>query len=206
MRRGIYSSLGRRVNNPPQVDNLPHILVGAVVGELHVDAEIGLRSSCITSCRVSRSLPETRTRSPWMDACTFFLLSLIVLHDLAGFLDRDALLQRDLLAHALARGGRDGAVIQPFERHLALDQLLLQNLDHGFELEFVRAGEQDLVVLFVELDGGVRVLQIVALLIIPSAPAEWRCTLRATRFWKRCRKCFQACEEFSVLMLSELFR
>ena len=51
--------------------------VGPVVGELHVDAEIGSRRSLIADCSVSRSFPLTRTKSPWMDACTFSLLSLI---------------------------------------------------------------------------------------------------------------------------------
>ena len=55
------------------------------------------------------------------------------------------------------------AVGQALERHVALDQLGLQNVHHGLELELVLAVQQDLVVLLVELDGGVRVLQIVAL-------------------------------------------
>ena len=38
-----------------------------------------LRINAMISCRVSRSFPLTRTRSPWIDACTFFFESLISL-------------------------------------------------------------------------------------------------------------------------------
>ena len=86
------------------------------------------------------------------------------LHDLARLLDGDALLQRDLLAHGGTGRGSDGPERQALQRHLALHQLLLQNLGHGFQLEFVLAGQHDLIVLLVELDVGLRVLQIVALL------------------------------------------
>ena len=60
-------------------------------------------------------------------------------------------------------GGLDHvAVCQALERHLALDQLLLQDFVDRLQLEFILAGEHDLVVLLVQLNLRVRILQIVA--------------------------------------------
>ena len=70
------------------------------------------RSRAMACCSVSRSLPLTRTTSPWIDACTFSLLSLISLDDVLGLFGRDALLQRDFLLHAAAAA----CVIVPYSR------------------------------------------------------------------------------------------
>ncbi len=81
-------------------------------------------------------------------------------------LDGDALLERNLLAHG-RRGGRcHRTENEPLERYLPLDQFLLQDFDHGFQLVLILALEQDLVLLLLELDIGVRVLQVIALLNI----------------------------------------
>ena len=85
-------------------------------------------------------------------------------HDVARLFDCDALLQRDFLLDARSRGGDDFAVAQTLERHVSLHQLGLENVDHRLELELVRAGEQDFVVLLLELDARFRILQIVTLL------------------------------------------
>ena len=92
------------------------------------------RSSAIACCSVSRSLPLTRTTSPWMLACTFSLLSLMSLTMSFAFSVGDALLQRDLLPHAAAEAGVIVAVLQALQRHVALHQLLAQDLGHGLSL------------------------------------------------------------------------
>ncbi len=92
------------------------------------------------------------------------LAVLDLLHDVARLLGGDSLLQGDLLLHGGAGGGNDLAVDQALQRHLALDQFGLQNVDHGLELELVTGLEDDLVVLLFQFDGGVRVLQVEALL------------------------------------------
>ena len=53
--------------------------------------------------------------------------------------------------------------VRPFSGTLRLTSLDSQDIHHGLQLELVLAGQQDLVVLLVELDVGVRVLQVVAL-------------------------------------------
>jgi hypothetical protein len=78
----------------------------------------------------------------------FLLAVLDDLNDFPRLLDGDALLERDLLAHARSRGGGHGSVDQSFERDLAFDQFLLQDLDHGLELELVGASEQPACFLF----------------------------------------------------------
>ena len=113
------------------------------------------------SCSVSRSLPLTRTKSPWIAACTFFFEFLIDLDDLARLLDRDALLHGDALAHGRARRRFDGAVLQRLQRHVALHQLALQHVVDGLQLELVGRGQDQGLFAF-QLDVGLRVLQIVA--------------------------------------------
>ena len=44
-----------------------------------------LRSSAMAACRSSRFLPDTRSSSPWMAACTFSLLSLMCLTSLRAW-------------------------------------------------------------------------------------------------------------------------
>ncbi len=54
-----------------------------------------------------------------------------------------------------------GAVSQPFQRHAALRQFLLQNVAHRFQLEFVDRVQHDRL-LALEFDIGLRILQIEA--------------------------------------------
>ena len=54
--------------------------------------------------------------------------------------------------------------MRPLRGHGALDEFRLQNLGDGAEFVIVLAGQQDFVILFVELDGGFGVLQVVALI------------------------------------------
>ena len=60
--------------------------------------------------------------------------------------------------------GVDLTVGQALQGDLTLDQLRLQDIDDRLELELVLAVQQDLGVLLVEFDGGVRVLEVEALL------------------------------------------
>ena len=61
----------------------------------------------ITAWRSSRFLPNTRTWSSWIWACTLSFVSLMQAHDLLRLLHRDALLDLDPLPHGAARGGLD---------------------------------------------------------------------------------------------------
>jgi hypothetical protein len=61
---------------------------GPLIAEVaELDREVGdrLLTSAIACCRSSRFAPDTRTASPWIDACTFILLSLT---SLTIFFDR----------------------------------------------------------------------------------------------------------------------
>ena len=122
------------------------------------------RNSAMADCRVSRSLPATRTKSPEMEACTLSLLSLIFLTMSRAFSIGMPCCRVISCLHRGTGGRDDLAVGQALQRHLALDQFGLQDVDDGLELELVLAVQQDLVVLLVELDGGVRILQVEALL------------------------------------------
>ena len=99
-----------------------------------------------------------------MEACTFSLLSLIFLTMSRAFSIGIPCCSVISCLHRGAGGGNDLAVRQALQRHVALDQLGLQDVDHGFEFELVLAVQQDLVVLLVELDVGVRVLEVEALM------------------------------------------
>jgi hypothetical protein len=57
----------------------------------------------------------------------------------------------------------DRHLLEGFERHLALQQLRFEHVDDGLELELVDAGDQDLLLFFVELDVGLGVLEVEAL-------------------------------------------
>ncbi len=113
------------------------------------------------SCSVSRSLPLTRTKSPWMAACTFFFEFLMSLTISRAFSIGNALLHGDALAHGRTRGRLDGPVGQGLQRHAALHQLALQDVVDGLQLELVGGGEHQRFLL-VHLDVGLRVLQVVA--------------------------------------------
>ena len=61
-------------------------------------------------------------------------------HDLPRLLDGDALLERDLLAQRAARGRLDLAVGERLERHAALVELRLEDVDDRLELHVVGGG------------------------------------------------------------------
>ena len=113
-------------------------------------------------------------------------------HDFASLLDGDPLLQGDLLAHAGTGRRHDRAIGQGLQRHMAFDHLLLENVQHRAELEFILALQGDLLILLVQLDRGMRILQVVALLEFFDASAARRSILPAARSCRRRRMCYQA--------------
>ncbi len=82
-------------------------------------------------------------------------------YDFLGIFAGDALLELDLLADGLARGLLDLLVFEVLEGDAALDQLLREDLDYGFEGVLVLAGKLDGLFLL-EGDGGLGVLEVEA--------------------------------------------
>src|SRR5262245_17495275 len=64
-------------------------------------------------------------------------------HDLLGALDRDPLLERDLLAERTARALLDLTVRERLQRHAALVQARLEDVDDRLQLHVVRRGRVD---------------------------------------------------------------
>src|SRR5271157_4327487 len=84
--------------------------VGAVVGELRVDAEIGLAQQ-LDDLLESVAVAAGDAHEIALDGGLHPELAVLdLLHNLAGFFRGDALLQRDLLAHRGAGGGNDLSV------------------------------------------------------------------------------------------------
>src|SRR3989338_1223954 len=81
-------------------------------------------------------------------------------HDLLGLLDRNALLERDLLPERAPRGLLDRAVGERLERHAALVQPGLEDVHHRLELHVV--GDDDDDVGLVERHLVLRALEVVA--------------------------------------------
>src|ERR1035438_5556760 len=137
---------------------------GPVIGELHVDAEIGVAQQLDDALQCV-AVATADAHQVALDGGLHLQFAVLDLaHDLARLLDGNALLQRDLLLHRGAGRRNERPVGQPLQRHLALHQLAFQHLDHGFQLVLIRAGQEDLVVLLVQLDRGLGILQIVTLL------------------------------------------
>src|ERR1022692_463434 len=137
---------------------------GPVIGELHVDAEIGVAHQLDDALQCV-AVATADAHQVALDGGLHLQFAVLDLaHDLARLLDGNALLQRDLLLHRGAGRRNERPISQPLQRHLALHQLAFQYLDDGLQLVLIRAGQEDLVVLLVQLDRGLGVLQIVTLL------------------------------------------
>src|ERR1039458_549674 len=137
---------------------------GPVIGELHVDAEIGVAQQLDDALQCV-AVATADAHQVALDGGLHLQFAVLDLaHDLARLLDGNALLQRDLLLHRGAGRRNERPISQPLQRHLALHQLAFQYLDDGLQLVLIRAGQEDLVVLLVQLDRGLGVLQIVTLL------------------------------------------
>src|ERR1035441_1855827 len=136
---------------------------GAVVGELDVDAEVGVAQQLDYALQ-GVAVATADAHQVALDGRLHFQFAVLDLaHDLARLLDGNALLQRDLLFHRGAGRRNERTVSQPFQRHFALHQLAFQDLDHGLQLVLIGAGQENLVVLLIQLDGGLGVFQIVTL-------------------------------------------
>src|SRR5215471_2478864 len=123
-------------------------LVGPVIGELHVDTEIAAAEQ--RDRLLERvSIASAHAHHIGLNGRLHLQLAVLdFLDDLAGFLDWNPLLQGDLLFHRGPGCGDDRTIDQALQRHLSLDQLLLEDFINRLELELVFAGEQNLVVLF----------------------------------------------------------
>jgi len=124
------------------------MLVGPVVGELHVDPEIARAQQRHYFLQGIAILAGNAHQIPLDGRLDLLLAILDRLHDVARLLDGDALLQADLLPHARSSSRSDGPVDQTLQRNTTLDQLLLQDLGHGLEAELVAAVQDDLVLFF----------------------------------------------------------
>src|SRR5271165_3284301 len=104
------------------ISAVPTLLVRTVVRKLHVDSEILpldqgddlLQRIAVLAAHAHHVALNRRLH--------FLLRILDQLHDVAGLLDRNALLHGDLLLGRAARGRFDGAVSQALQRYAALDQ------------------------------------------------------------------------------------
>ncbi len=112
-------------------------------------------------CRVSRSFPLTRTKSPWIDACTFSLEFFTSFTISRAFSIGDALLQADLLAHGRAGCGLNGTVSKRLQRDSAFNQLALKHVGHSLSL-YSSAEVSTSSFFGIQLDIRLRVLQVVA--------------------------------------------
>ena len=105
------------------------------------------RSFWIAACRSSRFLPVTRSWSPCTWCCTPLrprpLMYLPISRALSSLMPTWI---DDLLAGAALRRLLDLAVVDRLQRHLALDELLLEHLGHGLQPFLRRRLELDRVV------------------------------------------------------------
>src|SRR6185437_13423807 len=126
--------------------------IGAVVGELHVDAEVVLFEQ-MDDFLQRVAIFSGYAHQDALDRRLHLLLAFLDrFHDFTRLLDRDSLLKRDLLPHARTRSRLNHSVFESLQRHLPLHQLLLKNLVHGLQLELVLACENHFVILLVELN------------------------------------------------------
>src|ERR1019366_3961569 len=150
---------------PPQrmgFDTAGHS-VGAVIRELHVDAEIGLAEELDDGLQDVPVAAGDADEIALDGGLHFELGVLDGLDDFTGLLDGDALLQVDFLFDGGTGRGNDLAVGETLQGHVAFDQLRLEDIDDGLEFELILAREQDLIVLLVELDVGMGIFEIEAL-------------------------------------------
>src|SRR4030095_15788314 len=142
------------------------------------------RRSAMIFCRSSRFLPDTRTWSSWMDACTLTFESLMrrtisrarsmgvpccsaILFPRQAALDGDPLLQPHLLPEHAAAALLDLAVGERIQGHAALVQARLEDVDDRLQLHVVGRGHRDVGLL--ELHVTVGALQVVARRDLPAA-------------------------------------
>ncbi len=142
-------------------------LVGAIVGELHVDAEIfPFQQRDYFLERIAIFAGDAHKVA--LDGSLHLLLAVLdhSSHDLARFIGGDGTCcSVTFLADAGTGGGRDGAERQTFERHRCASPVsLLQDVADGLEFVIVQAGQYEFIVFFVELDVGFGVLQVEALM------------------------------------------
>src|ERR1017187_1184437 len=139
-------------------------LIGAEIDELQIDPEIGAANQLNGGLERVAVLAGDAHEIALNRSLDLQLAVLDLLDDVLGLLRGDALLHGDFLPHGLTRRSDDLAILQALERNRALDQLGLENFHHGLQLVFILAMQQDLGVLFLELDGGAGVLEVEALL------------------------------------------
>src|SRR6185436_2575379 len=129
-----------------------------VVGELHVDAEVGVLQHPHDGLEIVPVLARDADLLALDGGLDLELAALDDLHDLARLLRGDALLQGDGLARGPAQGLLDRAEGQRLQGDVALDQAPLEDVPHGLELALVVGGEDHLLAR--ELDVGARALEV----------------------------------------------
>src|SRR5438034_933847 len=145
-------------------------LVAAVVRELERDAEILVPQQRDDLLQVVPVLPGGADLVLLDGRLHLDLRILDEPDDLAGTLDRDPLLQRDLLPEHAAPALLDLAVGERLQGHAALVQARLEDVDHRLQLHVVGGGDGDVGLL--ELDVALRALEVVARRDFPARLIE----------------------------------
>ena len=96
-----------------------------------------VRTSWIAACRSSFLAPETRTASPWIEACTLSFASLSSFCDRLALVLRHADLDGDRLLHLVAGDLLDRAELEAAHVDVALGHAAAQHVGHLAELELV---------------------------------------------------------------------
>src|SRR5258705_6268902 len=147
-----------------------HVLVAAVVRELERDAEILVPHQRDDLLQVVPVLPGDADLVLLDGRLHLDLRILDEPDDLPGALDRDPLLQRDLLPKHAAPALLDLAVGERLQGHAALVQARLEDVDHRLQLHVVGGGDGDVGLL--ELDVALRALEVVARRDFPAGLIE----------------------------------
>src|SRR5450759_2978613 len=159
---GSSSNASRRPAGPARLSDSMRrgTSIRAVVDELQVDAEIGVAQQLDGRLQGVAVLAGYAHEIALDGGLHLQLAVLDLLDQLAGLLDGDSLLHGDLLLDRGSGRGDDLTVSQALQRDLAFDQFGLQDVHHRLDLKLVLAVQQDFVVLLVELDVGMRVLEL----------------------------------------------
>jgi len=123
----------------------------SVVFKLELDAEVFPLQELDDRWRLSLSLPDTRTWSDWIDACTLILESLIAFTiSLACPWEFPA--ATSARWRTVPERPAPLAIGKVFDRHSALHEFALQNIDHALKLVLIIGHDHESVLSCVMFD------------------------------------------------------
>ena len=137
-------------------------LVGTVIRELELDAEVRLAEKLDHFLEQVATLSADAHQVALDGSLNSDLAVLDGPDDIFALLDSKSGLNGDFLPDGGASSRLDWIVDEVPERDLSLHELLLQHVNNSLELEIIGAGDDDLLVLLVELNFRLRVFQIEA--------------------------------------------